>query len=52
MLSASKGGVVSLTIEAARELKRYGIKVNTVAPGGMTHNIQKYQPEISQFPED
>lgn len=116
--AASKGGVVSLTIEAARELKRYGIKVNTVAPGGMategatknlvidglseededelydgistpqldeiksvdsvarvvyamctdftdgitgekivpdngmTHNIQKYQPEISQFPED
>ena len=116
--AASKGGVVSLTIEAARELKRFGIKVNTVAPGGMatpgatsnlvldclpeeeqdalydeistpqldeiksvdsvarvvymmctdfvdgitgetivpdngmTHNIQTYQPEISQYPED
>lgn len=116
--AASKGGVLALTIEAARELKRYGIKVNTVAPGGMategatknlvidglteeeeeelydgistpqldeikpvdsvarvvyamctdfadaitgekvvpdngmTHNIQTYQPEISQFPED
>ena len=115
--AASKGGVVSLTIEAAKELKRYGIRVNTVAPGGMategatknlvidglseededelydgistpqldeiksvdsvarvvyamctdftdgitgekivpdngmTHNILKYQPEISQFPE-
>ncbi len=33
--SASKGGIVSLTIEAAKELKRFGIKVNTVAPGGM-----------------
>ena len=33
--AASKGGVVSLTIEAAKELKRVGIKVNTVAPGGM-----------------
>jgi len=33
--AASKGGVISLTIEAARELKRFGIKVNTVAPGGM-----------------
>ncbi len=33
--AASKGGVVSLTIEAAKELKRFGIKVNTVAPGGM-----------------
>ncbi|MBQ1530283.1 MAG: SDR family oxidoreductase [Clostridia bacterium] len=116
--AASKGGVVSLTIEAAKELKRYGIRVNTVAPGGMategatknlvidglseededelydgistpqldeiksvdsvarvvyamctdftdgitgekivpdngmTHNILKYHPEISQFPED
>jgi NAD(P)-dependent dehydrogenase (short-subunit alcohol dehydrogenase family) len=116
--AASKGGVVSLTIEAAKELKRYGIRVNTVAPGGMategatknlvidglseededelydgistpqldeiktvdsvarvvyamctdftdgitgekivpdngmTHYILKYQPEISQFPED
>ena len=115
---ASKGGVLALTIEAAKELKRYGIRVNTVAPGGMategatknlvidglseeeedelydgistpqldeiksvdsvarvvyamctdftdgitgekvvpdngmTHNILKYQPEISQFPED
>lgn len=116
--AASKGGVLALTIEAAKELKRYGIRVNTVAPGGMategatknlvidglseededelydgistpqldeiksvdsvarvvyamctdftdgitgekivpdngmTHNILKYQPEISQFPED
>ena len=116
--AASKGGVVALTIEATKELKRYGIRVNTVAPGGMategatknlvidglseededelydgistpqldeiksvdsvarvvyamctdftdgitgekivpdngmTHNILKYQPEISQFPED
>ena len=109
---------MALTIEAAKELKRYGIRVNTVAPGGMategatknlvidglseededelydgisnpqldeiksvdsvarvvyamctdftdgitgekivpdngmTHNILKYQPEISQVPED
>lgn len=116
--AASKGGVLALTIEAAKELKRYGIRVNTVAPGGMategatknlvidglseededelydgistpqldeiksvdsvarvvyamctdftdgitgekivpdngmTHNILKYQPEISQFPEE
>lgn len=33
--AASKGGVIALTIEAAKELKRFGIKVNTVAPGGM-----------------
>lgn len=31
--SASKGGVVSLTLPAARELAEYGIRVNSVAPG-------------------
>ena len=33
--AASKGGVISMTTEIAKELKRYGIMVNTVAPGGM-----------------
>ena len=33
--TASKGGVNSLAIEAAKELKRFGIMVNAVAPGGM-----------------
>lgn len=32
---ASKGGVVAMTQELAKELKRFGIMVNTVAPGGM-----------------
>lgn len=31
--AASKGGVVSLTLPAARELARFGIRVNTIAPG-------------------
>ena len=31
--SASKGGVVSMTLPAARELARYGIRVVTIAPG-------------------
>ena len=31
--SASKGGIVSLTLPAARELARFAIRVNTVAPG-------------------
>ncbi len=30
---ASKGGIVGLTIPAARELARYGIRVMTIAPG-------------------
>lgn len=33
--AASKGGIVAMTTEIARELKRYGIMVNTVAPGPM-----------------
>jgi NAD(P)-dependent dehydrogenase (short-subunit alcohol dehydrogenase family) len=31
--SASKGGVVSMTLPAARELAQFGIRVNTIAPG-------------------
>ena len=31
--SASKGGVVALTLPAARELAKFGIRVMTVAPG-------------------
>jgi|JI102314DRNA_FD_contig_41_548545_length_1361_multi_3_in_0_out_0_2 NAD(P)-dependent dehydrogenase (short-subunit alcohol dehydrogenase family) len=31
--SASKGGVVAMTLPAARELARYGIRVLTIAPG-------------------
>ncbi len=31
--AASKGGVVSMALPIARELARYGIRVNTIAPG-------------------
>jgi len=31
--SASKGGVVAMTLPAARDLAQYGIRVNTIAPG-------------------
>lgn len=31
--SASKGGVVSMTLPAARELAQFAIRVNTIAPG-------------------
>ena len=33
--SASKGGVVSMMLPAARELARYGVRVVTIAPGLM-----------------
>ena len=31
--AASKGGIVGLTLPAARDLAQYGIRVNTIAPG-------------------
>jgi NAD(P)-dependent dehydrogenase (short-subunit alcohol dehydrogenase family) len=31
--SASKGGIVGMTLPAARDLAQYGIRVNTIAPG-------------------
>ena len=31
--SASKGGIVSMTLPLARDLPRIGIRVNTIAPG-------------------
>ncbi|MBU1174617.1 MAG: SDR family NAD(P)-dependent oxidoreductase, partial [Alphaproteobacteria bacterium] len=31
--AASKGGIVALTLPAARELARFGIRVLTIAPG-------------------
>ena len=33
--ASSKAAVMGLVTEAAKELKRYGIMVNSVAPGGM-----------------
>ena len=31
--SASKGGVIAMTLPAARDLAQYGIRVNAIAPG-------------------
>ena len=33
--ASSKAAVMGLTTEAAKELKRYGIMINSIAPGGM-----------------
>lgn len=43
--SASKGGVTSLTLPAARELAEYGIRVNTIAPGYFDTPILDGVPE-------
>jgi len=44
--SASKGGVVSMTLTMARDLGNYGIRVVTIAPGIFD------TPMIKQMPED
>lgn len=57
--SASKGGVVSMTLPAARELARFGIRVNTIAPGlfltpmmqGMPQEVQDTLAAGLPFPQ-
>ncbi|APE42396.1 3-hydroxyacyl-CoA dehydrogenase [Sulfitobacter alexandrii] len=45
--SASKGGVVGMTLPIARELARYGIRVMTIAPGlFMTPMLETLSEEI------
>lgn len=43
--SASKGGVVAMTLPAARELARYGIRVMTIAPGLISTPMLHSLPE-------
>jgi NAD(P)-dependent dehydrogenase (short-subunit alcohol dehydrogenase family) len=56
--SASKGGIVSLTLPAARELARYGVRVVAIAPGifatpmveGLAQNVQDSLAASVPFP--
>ena len=50
--AASKGGINSLAIEAAKELKRFGIRVNAVAPGAMQTNGAVTNMVIDDLDED
>lgn len=46
---ASKGGVASMTLTAARDLARYGIRVNAIAPGFMdTPMFEGLPPELTE----
>lgn len=57
--SASKGGIVALTLPAAREFARFGVRVLTVAPGligtpmllGMTQEVQDSLAASVPFPK-
>ncbi|MDF1677708.1 MAG: SDR family oxidoreductase [Legionellaceae bacterium] len=46
--SASKGGIVSMTLPAARELAPHGIRVNTIAPGLIATPLLLNMPEEVQ----
>jgi NAD(P)-dependent dehydrogenase (short-subunit alcohol dehydrogenase family) len=47
--SASKGGVVALTLPAARELAQFGVRVMTIAPGLVdTPMFSKITPEARE----
>jgi len=56
--AASKGGVVSLTLPAAREFARFGVRVNAIAPGpvdtpmvaGMPDEVRKSLEATIPFP--
>ncbi len=43
--SASKGGVVAMTLPAARDLAQYGVRVNTIAPGLFDTQLLAALPE-------
>ncbi|HYM72596.1 MAG TPA: SDR family NAD(P)-dependent oxidoreductase [Stellaceae bacterium] len=46
--SASKGGIVGLTLPAARELARYGIRVAAIAPGVFATPMLAGLPQAAQ----
>ncbi|AXY03694.1 SDR family NAD(P)-dependent oxidoreductase (plasmid) [Vibrio alfacsensis] len=50
--SAAKGGVASLTLVQAAELKRYGITSNALAPAARTHMTESAMPDVVKKPED
>ena len=46
--AAAKAGIASMTIVAARELQRYGVRVNAIAPRAetrMTQGLREWTPE-------
>ena len=57
--SASKGGVVGMTLPIARDLARMGIRINTIAPGifnsplmnGAPDSVKNPLIEMVQFPK-
>ena len=50
--AAAKGGIASLTLVLAEELKRYGVTVNAIAPAARTAMTEKVFKDMMQPPID
>lgn len=48
--SASKGGIVGMTLPIARDLASYGIRVNTIAPGIFNTPLMNAAPDVVKMP--
>lgn len=49
--SSSKGGIIGMTVPAARDLAAIGVRVNTIAPGILDTPIYGQGPESEAFKE-
>lgn len=49
--SSSKGGIIGMTVPAARDLAAIGVRVNTIAPGILDTPIYGQGPESEEFKE-
>lgn len=47
--SASKGGIVGMTVPAARDLAAVGVRVNTICPGIIDTPIYGFSPNSDEF---
>ncbi|GAA5073721.1 NAD(P)-dependent dehydrogenase (short-subunit alcohol dehydrogenase family) [Thermocatellispora tengchongensis] len=47
--SASKGGIVGMTVPAARDLAAIGVRVNTICPGIIDTPIYGFAPNAEEF---
>lgn len=50
--AAAKGGIASLTLNQAAELRRYGITANGLAPAGRTGMTEEVFADMMKKPED
>ena len=50
--AAAKGGIASLTLNQAAELRRYGITANALAPAGRTGMTEEVFADMMKKPED